>query len=195
MRAAITTLTLMAFGVSSMACGGSEPEPEPVAVATTGDEAPPPEPEEEEPAGEMEEDPSDVHIEDDHVTIDQQILFVTGSDEISEESSEILQHLATFLYNHPGDIPGLQVIGHTDAVGGDRPNQELSQRRAIAVVSALRDLGVDQPMEAIGRGRSQRLCQEDTDECHERNRRVEFIILTPDDLGPAEGEEEAEEEG
>jgi outer membrane protein OmpA-like peptidoglycan-associated protein len=123
------------------------------------------------------QDPDDVHMEGDHITIDEHIQFALNSDEILPASATILDHLAQFLDNHREDVPGLQVIGHTDAQGNKKHNQQLSERRAAAVVHALQERGVTQPLEPIGRGMSEKLCTEDTDECHERNRRVELVVV------------------
>lgn len=140
--------------------------PAPV-VASTGDEQP----------AEPEPDPSDVHLEGEYITIDHHILFALDSDEILPESAEIIDHLATFLANHQAEVASLEVIGHTDAQGGRAHNQDLSQRRAAAVVSALQQRGVSQALQAIGRGMDERLCTENTDECHARNRRVVFHVV------------------
>jgi outer membrane protein OmpA-like peptidoglycan-associated protein len=151
-------------------------DPEPVAEDyTVGEEAPPPAPEPETPAV---EDPDDVHLEDDHVTIDKMIQFALNSDEILPESAEILDHLATFIGNHPNEIPALHVIGHTDNQGAAGHNKQLSERRAASVVQALVQRGVQIPLTAEGKGKTARLCTEDTEECHARNRRVEFLILS-----------------
>jgi OOP family OmpA-OmpF porin len=134
-------------------------------VATTGAEAP------------AQGDPSDVHLEDDHITIDDHIRFAFDSDEILPESSTILDHLATFLQNHAAEVPTLHVIGHTDAQGNAAHNRDLSERRAAAVVRALQERGVTITLQPIGRGHTQRLCTENTEACHERNRRVELLVV------------------
>lgn len=161
---AIACLTTIALGCSARREVRGAPT---YAVATQGQEEPPP----------PQEDPSDVHLVDDHVTIDDHIRFAYDSDEILGESTTILDHLATFLQNHTAEVPTLHVIGHTDAQGGRDHNQRLSERRAAAVVRALQERGVTQPLESMGRGSSQRLCTEDTEECHQRNRRVEFLVV------------------
>ncbi|MCH2108205.1 MAG: OmpA family protein [Polyangiaceae bacterium] len=146
----------------------AEPAPEPAA------EEPAPE-----PAAEPEakaEDPSDVHIDGDHLTIDKMIHFAPNSDEILGDSTEILDHVATALKNHT-ELAVVHVIGHTDAVGSDEENQDLSERRAAAVVKALEERGVTQKIDATGKGETEHTCEEDTDECHEKNRRVEFVVL------------------
>lgn len=175
---------LLALTIASASAFGCSQEPEPVSVAvSSGDETPPPPPVEEpveEPPPAV-EDPDDVHLEGDHVTIDHMIQFELDSDEIRGESSEILDHIATFLNNHTAEIPGMRVIGHTDNQGAAGHNLELSQRRATAVARALAERGVQIRLEAEGKGKTERLCTENTDECHARNRRVEFLII------PAEG--------
>lgn len=164
------SLALAVLTLSALAAGCSvRREVRPVVAVTVtpppGDEAPP------------EEDPQDVHIENDHVTIDDHIRFAYDSDEILPESGTILDHLAQFLSHHQAEVTSLQVIGHTDAQGGARHNQDLSERRAAAVVRALQERGVSQQLESLGRGQTQRLCTESTEECHEQNRRVEFLIV------------------
>ncbi len=142
------------------------PAPEPVAEA---EPAPEPEPE---PAA---EDPSDVHIEGDHLTIDKKIHFGTDSDEILDDSTEILDHIAQALANHK-ELSTVHVVGHTDSTGDDAHNLDLSQRRAAAVVAALRERGVTQTIDDRGAGETEPTCSDKSDECHEKNRRVEFVV-------------------
>lgn len=135
-------------------------------------EAPAPEPE---AAPAVVEDPPDVHIEGDHLTIDKKIHFGTDSDEIMDDSSELLDHIAQTLKNHT-ELSVLHVIGHTDSSGDDAHNMDLSKRRAASVVAALKARGVAQKIDSRGAGEEQPACKEDTPECHEKNRRVEFVV-------------------
>lgn len=139
-----------------------------------------------EPAPVVEADPEDVHIEGDHVTIDGHINFELDSDSILDDSSELLDHIALLLSHHGDEIQHLRVIGHTDAAGGHEHNQELSERRAAAVETALRERGVSVELEHSGVGETVPLCEEDTDECHASNRRVEFLIVSETGGGEAE---------
>lgn len=138
----------------------------PVEMPAQGAEEPPPEPE-----------PEPVRMEGDTIRIDQMILFAFDSAEILGDSSTILDHLAAFIIAHASSIPRLEIIGHTDAQGTPRHNQELSQARAESVAAALRERGVQVELTPIGRGQSELLCTESTDECHMRNRRVVFHII------------------
>lgn len=162
-------LVLSAALVSVVACkkdvpAPAEPEPAPVAVAE-----PEPEPEP------VVEDPSDVHVEGDHLTIDKKIHFASDSDEILDDSTDILDHIAAALTNHT-ELSTVLVVGHTDSTGDDAHNKELSERRANAVVSALKERGVSQTIDARGAGEEELACSEKSDECNEKNRRVEFIV-------------------
>lgn len=128
-----------------------------------------------EPAPAAVVDPSDVHIEGDHLVIDRHINFALDSHEILEDSFELLDHVAALLKNH-AEITKLHVIGHTDSAGGPERNQTLSEKRANAVVEALRTRGATQTIDAAGKGETQHLCTDDSEECHQKNRRVEFVI-------------------
>lgn len=162
----IVSIAALALGLS--ACkpppappAEPEPAPEPVAEAPEAEPAP--------------EDPSDVRIEGDHLVIDQKIMFAHNSDEILSESNEILDHIAQALANHT-ELSTLHVIGHTDTSGGHDLNQKLSEKRAAAVVAALQERGVAQTIDSRGVGETEPVCSEDTDACHEQNRRVEFVV-------------------
>lgn len=161
-------LLVLACAFSTLvACKKDQPapaEPEPVAAAEP-EAAPEP----------VAEDPSDVHVEGDHLTIDTKIHFATDSDEILDDSTEILDHIAQALTNHT-ELAVVHVVGHTDSTGNDDHNMELSERRANAVVAALRERGVSQTIDARGAGETEPACTDDTDDCHEKNRRVEFVV-------------------
>jgi len=73
---------------------------------------------------------------------------------------------------------GVEIQGHTDAVGAAAYNMQLSQRRAAAVREYLLanfDLNPDQ-LTAQGFGEADPIASNDTDEGRARNRRVQFVI-------------------
>ncbi|WP_434419776.1 OmpA family protein [Nannocystis pusilla] len=160
----LSTLGLVSAVLACKPAIPAEPPPEPAAVA--------PEPA---PAPAAVADPTDVHIEGDHLVIDRHINFEFDKSEIRADSFDLLDHVAQLLKNHP-EIVKLHIIGHTDSAGGAEHNQKLSDARANAVMEALRSRGATQTIDAVGKGESQHLCSEDTDECHQKNRRVEFVI-------------------
>ena len=69
------------------------------------------------------------------------------------------------------------IEGHTDNVGADESNQELSQRRAQSVQTALTQRGVarDQ-ITAIGKGETFPVASNDDAAGRQANRRVELIF-------------------
>jgi OOP family OmpA-OmpF porin len=77
----------------------------------------------------------------------------------------------------------IEIAGHTDAVGDDRSNLELSGARAAAVRQYLVDHGVSAArLTSNGYGESRPVATNDTDEGRQLNRRVEFIILKTGEL-------------
>lgn len=76
--------------------------------------------------------------------------------------------------------PGMmvEIAGHTDDLGPDEYNQQLSQRRADAVKKYLVRLGVDEHrIRATGYGESRPVANNGSQEGRKLNRRTEFTIL------------------
>lgn len=93
---------------------------------------------------------------------------------IRSDSVPILREAATTLKENPQ----VKVIveGHTDSKGTDAYNQRLSMRRANAVKDYLVKLGVAATrLTAQGKGESQPVASNDTDEGRAENRRVELL--------------------
>jgi len=71
----------------------------------------------------------------------------------------------------------LQIEGHTDSVGGNEFNQQLSERRADSVRDFLAEQGVPgSSITARGFGKTQPVASNDTPEGRQRNRRVELVV-------------------
>jgi len=120
--------------------------------------------------------PTAVRVEGEQIIILQQVNFDTGKDTITKESFGILEQVAGVLRDRP-DIARLAVDGHTDNRGGDKPNKNLSERRALAVVHWLIEHGVDaRRVEARGFGQRRPIAANLTTAGRAQNRRVEFLI-------------------
>jgi len=79
------------------------------------------------------------------------------------------------------DIPTLkiEISGHTDNIGSDQYNENLSEGRAKAVVDYLIDKGIDRErLTFAGYGESQPIETNDTEEGRQMNRRTEFEVLS-----------------
>ncbi|MGF1469793.1 MAG: OmpA family protein [Sandaracinaceae bacterium] len=118
-----------------------------------------------------------IDLTDDRLIIHDHIQFGHDSAEILPESYPLLDAVADVLKENEQRVTGVQIQGHTSLTGSDEHNLELSEARAGAVASYLREHGVTQELTSQGYGEQHPLCQEDTDACHAQNRRVEFFVV------------------
>ena len=103
------------------------------------------------------------------------VLFDTGSYTLKPGAREKLAKISGIVLAHPGLL--LQIEGHTDSVGGDEFNQQLSERRAGSVRDFLAEQGVSpSSITAHGFGKTQPVASNDTAEGRQRNRRVELVV-------------------
>jgi outer membrane protein OmpA-like peptidoglycan-associated protein len=103
------------------------------------------------------------------------VLFQTGSATLQPGAREKLAKISGILLAHPGLT--LQIEGHTDSVGSDEFNQQLSERRADSVRDFLAQQGVaGSGMTARGFGKTQPVAPNETAEGRQRNRRVELVV-------------------
>jgi outer membrane protein OmpA-like peptidoglycan-associated protein len=115
------------------------------------------------------------------VTFESGLLFDFDSDRLREASKENLNNLASSLAQF-GDSK-LLLVGHTDDVGSDTYNEDLSRRRANAVASYLISRGVPSSRVATsGRGEAEPIAPNDTDANRQKNRRVEVAITAGDQM-------------
>jgi OmpA-OmpF porin, OOP family len=103
------------------------------------------------------------------------IYFDVDKAEIKPESKTQLDEIARLLKQHP-DIK-LTVTGHTDNQGPAAHNQQLSQRRADAIVAALvTTYGIPAArLTAQGMGSSAPVASNATEDGRAKNRRVELV--------------------
>jgi outer membrane protein OmpA-like peptidoglycan-associated protein len=107
------------------------------------------------------------------------VLFDTGRATLKPGSMAVLDRLAAYLQSNPRTR--LIVEGHTDSTGSVATNEELSQRRADAVASALIERGVAaQNLRAVGKGEDLPVASNATAAGRQQNRRVEVIFSDPD---------------
>ncbi len=110
-----------------------------------------------------------------NIRVDDTVLFAPDSAEISPEFEPLLNQGLALLTIRPAST--IVVEGHTDSLGGDQYNLELSQARADAVVQWWVDRGVDpERLTAVGRGEAEPIDSNETREGRERNRRIEVTI-------------------
>jgi outer membrane protein OmpA-like peptidoglycan-associated protein len=103
------------------------------------------------------------------------VLFGTDQARLSQEGMLTAQKLADVMQKNPQRT--VLIEGFTDSTGASAYNQELSERRATAVRTALQELGVGRDRVAVrGYGESYPVASNDTTSNRQLNRRVEIIF-------------------
>jgi len=103
------------------------------------------------------------------------VLFETNSFSLRPAARERLAKVAGILLAYP-DLR-LEVDGHTDSVGSDAYNQQLSEKRAASVRDYLAQQGI--PISSIvvmGFGKTQPIASNATAAGRQQNRRVELVV-------------------
>lgn len=104
------------------------------------------------------------------------ILFDFGSDKLTTESYAVIETLAEYLNNNTDK--NYYIVGHTDNIGSLNTNQNLSEKRARAVLNTLTskyEINTSQ-ISAHGVGQLSPLAVNTTDEGRALNRRVEIVL-------------------
>ena len=108
------------------------------------------------------------------------VLFESNMSDLKAEALHDLYVLVTFLKEHPDR--NILIEGHTDSVGAESYNLELSQRRAAAVRHFLVRNGIDpERITARGYGQAHPVASNATKVGRQENRRVEVVILRGDE--------------
>src|SRR5213078_1521196 len=103
------------------------------------------------------------------------VLFKTGSFELLPGARERLAKISGIVLAYPS--LHLPVEGHTDSVGTDEYNQQLSEKRAGAVRDFLVQQGIPlSSVSAQGFGKTMPVGSNDTAAGRQRNRRVELVV-------------------
>lgn len=107
----------------------------------------------------------------------QNVNFEFNKDTITADTRTVLAEIAVGLKSQP-DMK-VELSGHTDSVGSDAYNKNLSQRRANSVKNFLVSQGVPASrLTAIGYGEAKPVADNTTDEGRAQNRRVEFRVIS-----------------
>lgn len=107
------------------------------------------------------------------------ILFEFDKDEITPESAPTLDMVADAILASP--YLKLIILAHTDSIGTAEYNEDLSERRARSVKTALAKRGVPPPsMRFKGFSFNRPIADNSTDAGRAKNRRVEFRVTSRD---------------
>lgn len=104
------------------------------------------------------------------------IYFEFDKDELMPRSFVELNKLLKIMRENPKLV--IEIVGHTDSLGNDDYNLELSHRRAKSVLNFLLEQKISRSrLRSHGEGESRPIASNDTDEGRAQNRRVEFIVV------------------
>jgi OOP family OmpA-OmpF porin len=105
------------------------------------------------------------------------INFKTNSAEITKNSYDLLDRAVQVLNDYPDTR--IEISGHTDNVGKDAYNKELSQKRADAVKQYFVNKGIKaERLTAVGFGMEKPIADNKTKAGKAKNRRTEFRLMT-----------------
>lgn len=122
---------------------------------------------------ELKEEQVDLTLINGQLSFDLQIQFNTNEAIILSDSYQILNELIDLMHRFPS--LKVLVVGHTDNIGEQSDNLNLSKNRALAVRGYLIKNGIDDKRLAIDyKGESEPKFTNDTDIGKSKNRRVEF---------------------
>ena len=107
---------------------------------------------------------------------DERTFFDSGSSTIRSDSNKIIDILAEQMKQDMPDT-SLVILGHTDSVGSDEYNDNLSINRSASVMQQLAQRGVNlKQMSTVGIGETQPIATNATEDGRSQNRRVEFVL-------------------
>ena len=116
------------------------------------------------------------------LTVNNDVLFDFDKSELRPQAAEALERVAQIIrQRQPREV---RIVGHTDSIGSDEYNKQLSERRAASVenwLSAHAGAGLP-PMRTIGRGEEEPAAPnttsdgKDNPEGRQKNRRVEVLL-------------------
>jgi outer membrane protein OmpA-like peptidoglycan-associated protein len=109
------------------------------------------------------------------LTVDSEVSFDFNRAEVKPAFSGSLDKLADVLVKYNRTV--VHVVGHTDSVGSDSYNQQLSERRAQSVGDYLVSRGVPRDrLRTEGRGEREPRATNATEAGRQLNRRVEIFV-------------------
>jgi outer membrane protein OmpA-like peptidoglycan-associated protein len=110
------------------------------------------------------------------------VLFDFDKSNLRANEQSAIDQIASYLQQNPSLTVGID--GYADPRGTDRYNQALSERRVNAVKAALMKAGVPaEKIETGAFGEQRPKCDDKTEACWQRDRRVEVLMGTNPSAG------------
>lgn len=118
-----------------------------------------------------------IEMIDDRIVLEEHVLFDFQRARVKHAARPVLDAIVELVRQHPEWVR-MRIEGHADARGNAEYNQSLSERRARNVMRALVRAGMDRStLESAGFGATQLRDQGTSEQAHQRNRRVEFVVV------------------
>jgi OmpA-OmpF porin, OOP family len=128
-----------------------------------------------------------VPVQGDRLQLWQPVFFDFDKDTIKSMSHSLLDDVARVLRTQP-ELGRIRIDGHTDDVGGDDYNLDLSRRRARSVYNYMVEHGVTASrLTFAGYGKACPVTSNQMEEGRAVNRRVDFILIERERRPPAPG--------
>ncbi|HEX7237061.1 MAG TPA: OmpA family protein [Gammaproteobacteria bacterium] len=103
------------------------------------------------------------------------VVFDAGKASLQPSATTAIDRLAQLLGVYPER--SVRIEGHTDSLGDDAANQQLSERRAAAVRDALLARGVAaERIAAVGYGEKRPIADNGSESGRQKNRRIEIVL-------------------
>ena len=101
--------------------------------------------------------------------------FDAGKASLQSTATTAIDRLAQLMSVYPER--SVRIEGHTDSLGDDAANQQLSERRAKAVRDALLARGIDAArVDAVGYGETRPIADNATPSGRQKNRRIDIVL-------------------
>jgi outer membrane protein OmpA-like peptidoglycan-associated protein len=115
------------------------------------------------------------------INFKEKVLFGYDHSDLSAGAKSNLDKLKAILLKYPET--NIMVIGHTDSKGTKKYNQNLSEQRANAVTAYTSQIGISTlRLTSMGKGETDPIATNTTEEGSASNRRVEFVITANDKM-------------
>lgn len=119
-----------------------------------------------------------IELVEDRVVLEERVLFDLNRSRVKSGAKPVLDAIVRLWKQHP-EWTELLIEGHTDQRGNMSFNQRLSERRAANVRKELVRRGIPgHIIKAEGYGATHLRDSGTGDEAHQRNRRVEFVVVS-----------------
>lgn len=130
-----------------------------------------------------------IEMVQDRIVLEETVLFDFQRSRVKSRARPVIEAIVELVRQHP-EWTRMRVEGHADVRGQPDFNMELSVRRARNTMRALVAAGMPEGrVEFVGYGEERPRDLRTTEDAHQRNRRVEFVVLQRRELTDEELEE------